>query len=352
MSEAQAAQHATIGDRLATRPASYGLLPALSLLEYFATLAGSPRLGEERTPQDAAVQLAPRPSLAFPASEVDSIALDPDGRARLATRIAGLLGHGGPLPDWVTEEITQRIRRGDRAAVAFLHIFEQRLLTIGYRAAARTRLGTALRPPESSVGGPILHALLGLGTPGMTGRLGIPDRALLGYAGLLTGQARSRGALERMLRDYLAVPVAVVPFTGRWLKLEPDDVTRLGMPGANNRLGQDAVLGGRVWDRQSCFTLRIGPLEPAEYETLLPGGLRHRSLRAMTRFFVGPGLDFELTLQLRPHRIQPPRIRTRGPGARLGLTTFLVGRPDTRASGVVSLSMRDIPATLPAETSP
>lgn len=350
MSDAQAGQRGTIGDRLETRPAGYGLLPALSLLEYFATRAGSPRLGEERTPQDAAVQLAPRPSLAFPASEVDSIALGPDGRALLTTRIAGLLGHGGPLPDWVTEELTQRIRRGDRAAVAFLHIFEQRLMTIGYRAAAQTRIGTALRPPATSVAGPILHALLGLGTPGMTGRLGIPDRALTGYAGLLTGQARSRGALERMLRDYLGVPVSVEPFTGRWLKLEADDVTRLGTPGSNNRLGQDAMLGGRVWDRQSCFTLRVGPLEPAEYETLLPGGSRYRSLQALTRFFVGPGLDFQLTLHLRPHRIRPPHIRTRGPAARLGLTTFLVGRPDTRASGVVSLSMRDIPATLPAET--
>lgn len=352
MSDTQAGQRDSIGERLSTRPASYGLLPALSILEYFAALAGSPQLGEERTPQDAAVRFAPRPTLAFPASEVDSIALDPDGRARLTTRIAGLLGHGGPLPDWVTEEITQRIRRGDRAAVAFLHIFEQRLLTIGYRAAAQTRLGTALRSPDASVAGPILHALLGLGTPGMTGRLGIPDRALLGYAGLLTGQARSRGALERMLRDYLGVPVAVVPFTGRWLRLEADDVTRLGTPGANNRLGQDALLGARVWDRQSCFTLQMGPLEPAEYDTLLPGGTRHRSLHALTRFFVGPGLDFQLTLQLRPQRIRPPRLRTRGPGARLGLTTFLVGRPDTRASGVVSLSMRDIPATLPAETSP
>lgn len=352
MSDAQAGQLGTIGERLGTRPQSYGLLPALSLLEYFATSGGSPRLGEERTPQDAAVRLAPRPTLAFPAAEVDSIALDPDGRAQLTTRIAGLLGHGGPLPDWITEEITQRIRRGDRAAVTFLHMFEQRLLTIGYRAAAQTRLGVALRPPDASVGGLILHALLGLGTPGMTGRLGIPDRALMGYAGLLTGQARSRGALERMLRDYLGVPVAVVPFTGRWLKLEADDVTRLGTPGANNRLGPEALLGGRVWDRQSCFTLRIGPLEPAEYDTLLPGGSRHRSLSALTRFFVGPGLDFQLTLQLRPHRIRPPLICTRGPGARLGLTTFLVGRPDTRASGVVSLSMRDIPATLPAETSP
>lgn len=352
MSDAQAGQVDTLGDRLATRAQGYGLLPALSLLEYFATLNGSPRLGDERTPQDAAVQLVSRPTLAFPASEVDSIELDPDGRGRLTTRVAGLLGHGGPLPDWITEEITQRIRRGDRAAVAFLHIFEQRLLTIGYRAAAQTRLGAALRPPDASVGGLILHALLGLGTPGMTGRLGIPDRALMGYAGLLTGHARSRGALERMLRDYLGVPVAVIPFTGRWLRLEADDVTRLGTPGASNRLGQDAILGGRVWDRQSCFTLRVGPLEPAEYETLLPGGSQHRSLRVLTRFFVGPGLDFQLTLQLRPHRIRPPVIRTRGPGARLGLTTFLVGRPDTRATGVVSLSMRDIPATFLAETPP
>jgi type VI secretion system protein ImpH len=333
----------TLAGRLAARPTSFSLLSALALLEHFAVQAGAPQLGAEQTPAEASVQLKPRASLAFPASEVDGIAFEQDGRSRLTTRIAGLLGHGGPLPDWVTEEITQRLRRGDVAAVHFLHIFEQRLLTINYHATARTRLGTALRSPEASAAGPMLHALLGLGTPGMEGRLGIPDRALLQYTGLLAGHTRSTGALQSMLRDYLGVPVSVEPFTGRWLKLEPDDVTRLGAVGANNRLGQTALLGKRVWDRQSCFTLNVGPLEPEEFDTLLPGGSRYQSLRALTRFFAGPALDFHLKLKLRPHRIRPLEIRTRGPAARLGLNTFLVHGPATRAGGITYLSISDVP---------
>ena len=335
----------TLAGRLAARPTSFSLLSALALLEHFAVQAGAPQLGAEQTPAEASVQLKPRASLAFPASEVDGIAFEQDGRSRLTTRIAGLLGHGGPLPDWVTEEITQRLRRGDVAAVHFLHIFEQRLLTINYHATARTRLGTALRSPEASVAGPMLHALLGLGTPGMEGRLGIPDRALLQYTGLLAGHTRSTGALQSMLRDYLGLPVSVEPFTGRWLKLEPDDVTRLGAIGAHNRLGQTALLGKRVWDRQSCFTLNIGPLEPEEFDTLLPGGSRYQSLRALTRFFAGPALDFYLKLKLRPHRIRPLEIRTRGPAARLGLNTFLVHGPATRAGGITYLSISDVPDT-------
>ena len=317
----------TLAGRLAARPTSFSLLSALALLEHFAVQAGAPQLGAEQTPAEASVHLKPRASLAFPASEVDGIAFEPDGRSQLTTRIAGLLGHGGPLPDWVTEEITQRLRRGDRAAVAFLHIFEQRLLTINYHATARTRLGAALRSPEASVAGPML----------------IPDRALLQYTGLLAGHTRSTGALQSMLRDYLGVPVSVEPFTGRWLKLEPDDVTRLGAVGTNNRLGQTALLGKRVWDRQSCFTLSVGPLEPEEFDTLLPGGSRYRSLRSLTRFFAGPALDFHLKLKLRPHRIRPLEIRTRGPAARLGLNTFLVHGPATRAGGITYLSMSDVP---------
>jgi type VI secretion system protein ImpH len=344
MNASQTGQGENLAARLATRPASYRLLPALTLLEHFAMQAGAPPLGVEHTPAEAAVHLKPRPSLAFPASEVDGITFAPDGRAELITRIAGLLGHGGPLPDWVTEEITQRLRRGDRATVAFLHMFEQRLLTINYHATARTRLGAALRSPEASIAGPMLHALLGLGTPGMAGRLGIPDRALLHYTGLLAGHTRSAGALQPMLKDYLGVPVSVAPFTGRWLKLEPDDVTRLGAAGPNNHLGQTALIGKRIWDRQSCFTLHLGPLEPEEFDSLLPGGSRYKSLGALTRFFAGPSLDFHLKLKLRPHRIPRLEIRTRGRPARLGLNSFLVHGQPTRADGVIHLSITDTPA--------
>ena len=43
-------------------------------------------------------------------------------------------------------------------------------------------------------------------------------------------------------------------------------------------LGSGAVLGGRVWDRQHKFRIRLGPLTLEQYESFLPGGALLRKL--------------------------------------------------------------------------
>jgi type VI secretion system protein ImpH len=218
-------------------------------------------------------------------------------------------------------------------------------MAVAFRARARTLPGFAWRTPEDSSQGGILRALIGLATPGLRDRITVPDRALLSFAGLLAGQSRSLGALERVLRSYLMVPFRVVPFTGRWLNLEPTDITRISAATfAKNGLGRTAVLGARVWDRQSCFTLRIGPLEEDAFQNLLPGAAGHRAVSALTRFFAGPALDFQLELHLRPDRIAASRLSAGPSATRLGWTSFLVARPDTSAAGVVRIAARENPA--------
>jgi type VI secretion system protein ImpH len=333
----------TLGETLTRDASRYAMLPTLALLEHFAILGGAPPLGEETAPADAAVTLTARAMFGFPASEIDRIALTAPGRSSVRGPGFGLLGHVGPLPDWITEELAERARRGDRAATDFLAMFEQRLMTVAFRARSRIEPGFAYRTPEASGIGIVFRALLGLATPGLRQRMALPDRALLGFAGLLAGQSHSIGALERVLRTYLSVPVSVLPFTGRWLALEPADITLLGGSVRNNRLGRGAMLGARVWDRQSCFTLRVGPLDPDAFASLLPGGDRHRALATLTRFIAGPGLEFQLELHLRPDRIGQSVISARKGATRLGWTSFLVARPKTRAAGVIRIAARESP---------
>jgi type VI secretion system protein ImpH len=331
----------TIDQSLTRDAPRFAMLPALAMLEHLALQAGAAPLGQETRPADAAVRLHARAAFGFPASELDEIARPEGGQALMRTRVFGLLGHIGPLPDWITEELAQRSRRGDRAALDFLAIFEQRLMATAFRARARTRHGFAYRAPEASPVGRILHALLGLATSDLRDRMQVPDRALLGFAGLLAGQTRSVGALEQILRSYLKVPVSVIVFVGRWLNLEAPDITRIGARGGNNLLGQSTMLGQRVWDRQSCFGLRIGPLEPEAFESLLPGGARHRALSALTRFFAGPALDCHLELHLRPDCIARPRISAAPGAVRLGWTAFLTTRLAAGTAGITRVAVRE-----------
>jgi type VI secretion system protein ImpH len=298
------------------------------------------RLGEGADPAREAMSLASPAALRFAPSDIVGISgLEGEGRVRVETRVLGLAGGGGPLPDWVTELMALRAPRGDRAMRDFLDLFNHRLLSLLYRVRDKARVGFGYRPPETTPAARYLLSLIGMGTGGLAERMAVPDRLLLSYAGLLAGTTRSVGALERLLSHALAVPVKVSPLTGRWLHLPEQELTRLGRGGAHNRLGGGAMLGGRVWDVESCFTLVVGPLGWAQVQDFLPGAARHAPLAGLTRFFVGDAQDFVIRLQARRAEIPPLRLSART-GARLGWTSILKARTETTSDGVIRFRPR------------
>lgn len=249
----------------------------------------------------------------------------------------GLAGFQGPLPDWVTELIVDRAAYKDTVLRDFLDIFNHRLVSLMYRAKRKYRPALEDRSPERTRSGRSLFSLVGLGTPGLARRMGVPDRALLPYGGMLTAKQRSQVGLERMLADYFRVPVEIQPFRDRWLTLDERDVTRLGPTGRNQRLGRGAVLGRRVLDRTAGFEVALGPLTLREFLDLLPTGQRFRSLGSLTRYYVGEELDFRVRLRLAKEQVPELRLGRAG-DTRLGWSARLeepraVSRPILAAAG-------------------
>jgi type VI secretion system protein ImpH len=316
------------------------LLQAASLLAQLGRQSGRAPVGEGAAPEEEAFQYRAVSHLRFPPSEVDGVDWPIRGAPVLYSAAYGLLGHHGPLPDWMTEEMAQRLRRGDRAAQAFLGLFERRLFALLVRAHSRLRPGFAGLPAAAGPAGRIAFALLGLGQPGLRDRQALPDAALLPHAGLAVGRSRAAAALEAMLRRQLGVPVALRPFQGRWLRIGPEDRSRIGPGGRNNRLGQGMLVGARVWDVSSRFVLRIGPLTLAQHQALLPGGQAHRVVATLVRFFKTEALDFGIELLLRPEAVPVLRASADAArGSRLGWTSFLAGRQGGPA--LVSLAAQE-----------
>jgi len=354
---------------LTGHPDRFDFFQAVSLLERW--LEAEVSAGEGVTLDKEAVRFRSNVGFGFPANEIESIR-PPRGAGEpveMVVNFLGLAGFQGPLPDWVTELIVDRAAYKDTTLRDFLDLFNHRLVSLMYRAKRKVRPALENRSPEKTRPGRSLFALAGLGTPGLAGRMGVPDRALLPYAGLLTANQRSQIGLERMLSDYFRVPVGVKPFQDRWLTLDERDVTRLGATGQNQRLGRGAVLGRRVLDRAASFELALGPLTLREFLDLLPTGQRFRSLGSLTRFYVGEEQDFRVRLKLA--REQVPELRLgragdtrlgwsarledlRGPsrpilaaagGARLGWTSWLKTRDfDQDDEQVVLEGKREEPA--------
>ena len=103
-----------------------------------------------------------------------------------------------------------------------------------------------------------------------------------------------------ILQHFFRVPVQIEEFVGHWLSLSAGERTSLSSEGAT--LGSGAVLGGRVWDRQHKFRIRLGPLTLDQYESFLPGGTPLRKLVDWVRMYLCFELDWDVRLLLKHGR--------------------------------------------------
>jgi type VI secretion system protein ImpH len=277
------------------------------------------------------VRFRSRPSLGFPASAVYEVLPPSEQRqpARMTVMFMGLTGPLGVLPRHYTELLIERARQKDRTLHDFLDLFHHRLVSLFYRAWEKYRFPIAYERAAARGRGEDrfsehLFDFIGMGTPGLRGRLQVRDEALLFYAGLLAQHPRSAAALAGILADYFEVPVEVVPYTGEWLPLAERDRTQLGSANRNNVLGDGAVLGSRAWDQQAKFTLRIGPLGLPAFRDFLPTGRGFRRLVNFARFLAGEEFNFDIRLVLRAPEVPWCRLGQTGAEApRLGWSTWL-----------------------------
>ncbi len=267
----------------------------------------------------------------------------------------GLTGPKGVLPSYYHRLLRRRLRARDRVFRDFLDVFNHRAISLFYRAWVKYRLPIAYERIHRYRGdqdlvrrgglkllsnrfqhGAVslffqswrklqfriglrkhrgrahddafsrgLLALVGLGTQGQRGRHRHLEAVMLDFAGLFCHLPRTAIGLEGILAEHFGLPIQVLQFQGQWLILESADRSHLGGPKrmetSNNRLGGNAVLGEGVWDVESRFRIRIGPLQnPAQFYRFLPVALGDelRDLQQLVGVYAGPELEFDVQLVL------------------------------------------------------
>jgi type VI secretion system protein ImpH len=309
--------------QLAADPAAFDFDAAVRLLLHRAGTADPA----------AAARFTSRAGLAFAPADVLGVELPPDdGPAPVAVGLLGLLGSAGVLPRRYTEDAAS----DDGAALhALFDLLAHRMLAALARAGGKYRLdrGTEaarLANPAAPPRTPHAQALLGVagfGEPGVTARLPFGEQTLLHYAGTFALRPRSADRLAALASDWLGRPVTVIEFQGTWLPIEPDQRSRLPTGRDSGRfagLGRDAALGTRAWDPQARIVLRIGPLDRAAFEALLPDAPALTAFVALIRAYLGFEVGFAVNLVLAAAEVPAtqlaPHVR---PGPRLGWNTWL-----------------------------
>lgn len=339
--------------RLLAEPHRFGFFQAVRVLNrWFGRSEG---LGRGRA-LSSRIRFRNNLSLSFPASEIAVFnvveqAAEPGGavvaeapgrpsmagidRVEMTPAFMSLLGTGGALPIFYTEMLAEReTYHRDTAARAFLDIFQHRAVSLFYEAWRKHRLPVQFEDDERHRFLPLVLAVAGVGQSALRDRLrgeegGVVDDTLAYFGGLLQQRPVSAATIRQIVSEYFAVPVHVEQFVGRWFTLPVDSSSSLGL--ANARIGADAVLGERVWQRDLRLRLTVGPMRRPKLRRFLPGGEAAMALRELLTLLTGVTLEYEVRLLLQAADVRGTSLddddEPGNAGARLGWDSFLVTTP-------------------------
>jgi type VI secretion system protein ImpH len=281
--------------------------------------AEKPRWGKALRPVDEPVRLGQDPDLSFAPAPLASFEIDGSKPPRLQVRLFGLFGPNGPLPLHLTEFARERLRlAGDPTFSRFADIFHHRFLALFYRAWAQAQPHVNRDRPREDRFTTYVGAFVGMAPSALRGGDALPDLAKFFHVGALIRQVRNSEGLTDILEHYFRVPVEIEQFVGHWMQLSAGERTYLSQEGAT--LGSGAALGGRVWDRQHKFRIRLGPLTLDQYKSFLPGGAPLRKLVDWVRMYLCFEVDWDARLLLKQNEVPALRL---GSGQQLGWTTWL-----------------------------
>jgi type VI secretion system protein ImpH len=297
----------------------FSLFQAVRLLEHCYPKA--PGIGATGPAGEEVVRIRSDTILSKPRTLVKDVERTGERRYRITQNLMGLYGARTPLPTIYSLEIARRDPEGDPVR-DFLDLFNHRLLSLRYRAWARSRPEVLYR--REGEDDPIAHMILCvLGIPAdLASKLPNPmRRGLARYAALFSKRVRTAAGLEVMLSDHLeGAPVRVQPYALRYVRIPERQRCSLGR--SSCRLGDDFVLGASVADRAGKFRLRIGPLDYSDFLDLAPGGSRRQVAGTLVHTYLMDNLEHDVELGIPADEKPPLRLGDVEAGARLGVDTW------------------------------
>jgi type VI secretion system protein ImpH len=299
----------------------FSFYQAVQLLE--SLCPGKKPLGQALTPAEEAVRFSVKPSLVFPPSDICRIRqADDQSPVEMEVAFMGLIGPAGVLPHVYNELAIERLHQKDTTLTAFLDLFHHRLISLFYLAWKRHRFTATYRPGAKDRLSGYLLSLIGLGTPFLAERVGLPEESLIFCSGMLSRSIPCAAAIERTVEYLAGCDVRVEQFVEQLVSISPEDQTRLGI--ANSQLGVDTVCGSLVRDCQATFRLHLGPMGFRHFQRLLPSGDLLACTFALVQYMVGMEFEFEIRIFLKREEVPVCILGAEPPVApRLGWTTWL-----------------------------
>lgn len=316
-------QNIAIESKLFSHWHNFSFFSAVTLLETFSR--DKARLGETPYPSREAVRFTVKSGLDFPASEISSLeapAEDEGGPSTMEVTFMGLIGPSGLLPHWYDDLVSARVRENDYSLKAFLDIFHHRFITLFYQAWKKHQFTVNFMPDAQDRLSGYLLSLCGLGTSGLSNRIGFKRETLPFYCGLFSRRVPSGETIRTAVEHFSGNKTEIEEFIQHLVPLNEADRTRIGS--VNASLGNDTICGSHIWDCEIKFHLRIGAMGFKEFVRFLPSGDLHKPIFSLVRYLAG--IEYEFDIEIVLEREEVPLCILGGDSrqkAMLGWTTWL-----------------------------
>lgn len=304
------------------------------LRQVSARNTGGPPVGEAVVPKQETLKIGQTPNMSFAPREVASLEHQAN-KLVLKLFSLGLLGPNGPLPLHMTDQIREQVEtKRDFTLSDFLDLFHHRALSLLYRAWAQAQSTAGLDRPDQERFSAYIARLVG-DEPDMAVGSALAPHARWASASHRVRHARNPDGLSATIGQFFSIPCRLEEYCLQWMPLAPEDISRMGWVGASSMIGQGAVAGEAVPDRQSCFRLVLGPLSLEQYLRFTPeGGRSGRDLPTLieiVRSFIG--LEYRWEVELLVRRDAAPACRM-GDDQQLGWSTWMGTSPDSQGDAI------------------
>jgi type VI secretion system protein ImpH len=317
---------------LLAHPQSYDFFQAVRVIEQsLATDKSYVLLSQQQDPAQETLRFRGTAALRHPMHEIDRITLQTDATSQpqfsLQVSFLSLFGACGILPHHYTELIIKRLKLKDTAFNDFLDVLNHRLVSLFYRAWQKYHLPTLYETAQchSTSDGftTMIDSLTGNDTDHLQDKLIVAENVFRFYGGIFANTRRSAHQLQRLLSDYLNVPVKIKPCQAKRLTITLENRSSL-RKGQNNQLGNNIVLGQYITDTQAHFRIQLGPLTYPQFQTFTPRSRRVIEISQLTKRYVGLVFDFDIQLLLKAAEVPACQLSR---DTMLGWNTWLKSQP-------------------------
>ncbi|MGD9157938.1 MAG: type VI secretion system baseplate subunit TssG [Desulfobacteraceae bacterium] len=269
------------------------------------------------------IDIKPKLSLAFPASDVESvkeIERDDEKRFLIIANLLGLYGSSSPLPMFYTEDLIEEENEDESVSRDFIDIINQRIFELLFECWLKYRQFLQVFEADNPSYMDKLFCLIGMGEPSL--RKGIENpHGLLRYAGLFTQQPHSAVGLKTILKDsFPGIKFDIRSCVEKTTEIPDDQLMRIGV--SSYSLGVDTYIGREILDKMGKFRIQIGPMSIEEFKGFYPGSKNYNQLTFLTGLYFIEPLEYDLELILKEGEAQTVCLGDPS-RATLGFDTFI-----------------------------